>query len=288
MSGTLYVVSTPIGNLEDVTLRALRVLKQADLVAAEDTRHTARLLQRYEIRTPTTSFHEHNERQKLPALIAQLKAGGSVALVSDAGTPGVRDPGYRLVRRAIEEQIRVEVVPGASAVLTALVASGLPLDAFTFLGFPPPRPKARAEWLSSLASETRTVVFFEAPHRIRATLQDLSPLLGDRPVAVGRELTKLHEEVVRGTAASIVGRLDDPRGEFTVVVGPAAAGMAAPSTPDDQAIHRAFNDLVRETRASRRNAISALARRYGMASKEIYAAIEREKAKEADKTAGIP
>ena len=280
MFGTLYVVSTPIGNLEDVTLRALRVLKEAALIAAEDTRHTATLLQRYDIRTPTTSFHEHNERQKLPALIAQLRAGDSIALVSDAGTPGVRDPGYRLVRQAIDEQIKVEVIPGPSAVLTALVASGLPMSAFTFLGFPPPRSKARAEWLAGMASETRTVVFFEAPHRILATLADLAPLVGDRPVVVARELTKLHEEVLRGTAASLLPRLAEPRGEFTVVVGPAPAGNVLETIPDDECISRTFADMVAASGITRRGAISAIARRYGMASKEIYAAIERQKARD--------
>jgi 16S rRNA (cytidine1402-2'-O)-methyltransferase len=220
MFGTLYVVSTPIGNLEDVTLRALRVLKQADLIAAEDTRHTARLLHRYEIGTATTSFHEHNERQKLPALVARLKGGSSIALVSDAGTPGIRDPGYRLVRAAIDEQIPVEVIPGPSAVLTALVASGLPMDTFTFLGFPPAKAKARAEWLARMAGEPRTVVFFEAPHRIRETLGELACVAGDREVALARELTKVHEEVLRGTAASLLARLPEPRGEITVLVAP--------------------------------------------------------------------
>jgi 16S rRNA (cytidine1402-2'-O)-methyltransferase len=279
MFGTLYVVSTPIGNLEDVTLRALRVLKEATVIAAEDTRHTARLLQRYEIRTPTTSFHEHNERRKLPALVAQLKAGDSIALVSDAGTPGVRDPGYRLVRQAIDEQIRVEVIPGPSAVLTALVASGLPIDAFTFVGFPPSRSKARADWLAGIASEIRTVVFFEAPHRIRATLEDLARLTGDRPVVVARELTKLHEEVLRGTASSVLGRLGEPRGEFTVVVAPGPGETAPASPPTDECISRAFTEMVTASDTNRRGAISALARRYGMASSEIYAAIEREKAR---------
>ncbi len=280
MFGTLYVVCTPIGNLEDVTLRALRVLREAALIAAEDTRHTAKLLQRYEIRTPTTSFHEHNERRKLPLLVAQLKAGASVALVSDAGTPGVRDPGYRLVRRAIDEQIRVEVIPGASAVLTALVASGLPTDSFTFLGFPPPRPAARHEWLRSLASERRTVVFFEAPHRLRATLEALAPILGDRQVVVARELTKLHEEILRGTASWLLGRLTEPRGEFTLVVAPPLTPPASQSPPSDECISRAFVGMLTESQTTRRAAISALAGRFGMASKDIYAAIERQKARD--------
>lgn len=276
MSGTLYVVSTPIGNLEDVTLRALRVLKQADLVAAEDTRHTARLLQRYDIGTPTTSFHEHNERQKVPALVARLKGGASIALVTDAGTPGVRDPGYRLVRAAIDEQIPVEVVPGPSAVLTALVASGLPMDTFTFLGFAPAKAKARADWLARMAGEPRTVVFFEAPHRIRETLQELARVAGDREVAVARELTKLHEEVLRGTAAALLPRLPEPRGEITVLVAPPSP-EAASAVPTDEAISQAFTELATAPGTGRRGAIATLARRYGIPSKAIYAAIERQK-----------
>jgi 16S rRNA (cytidine1402-2'-O)-methyltransferase len=279
MFGTLYVVSTPIGNLEDVTLRALRVLKQADLIAAEDTRHTARLLHRYEIGTATTSFHEHNERQKLPALVARLKGGASIALVSDAGTPGIRDPGYRLVRAAIDEQIPVEVVPGPSAVLTALVASGLPTDTFTFLGFPPAKAKARAEWLARMAGEPRTVVFFEAPHRIRETLEELARVAGDREVALARELTKVHEEVLRGTAASLLARLPEPRGEITVLVAPPSPQVPPATVPTDEAISRAFAELATTSGTGRRGAISALARRYGIPSKEVYAAIERQKAR---------
>lgn len=279
MFGTLYVVSTPIGNLEDVTLRALRVLEQADLIAAEDTRHTARLLHRYEIGTATTSFHEHNERQKLPALVARLKGGASIALVSDAGTPGIRDPGYRLVRAAIDEQIPVEVVPGPSAVLAALVASGLPMDTFTFLGFPPVKAKARAEWLARMAGELRTVVFFEAPHRIRETLEELARVASDREVALARELTKVHEEVLRGTAVSLLARLPEPRGEITVLVAPPSPEAAPATVPTDEAISRAFAELATTSGTGRRGAISALARRYGIPSKEVYAAIERQKAR---------
>jgi 16S rRNA (cytidine1402-2'-O)-methyltransferase len=275
MFGTLYVVSTPIGNLEDITLRALRVLKAVDLIAAEDTRHTAKLLQRYEIRTPTSSLHEHNETEKLPALLERLKNGQSIALVSDAGTPGIRDPGYRLVRAAADEHVPVQVVPGPSAVVSALVASGLPTDAFTFVGFPPPKAKARADWLTGVLAEPRTVVFFEAPHRIRETLEDLARLAGDREVAIARELTKLHEEVLRGTPSSLLGRLTEPRGEITVLLAPAPEAAALPAS--DESIGRAFAELLTESETTRRAAISALARRFRMPSKEIYAAIERQK-----------
>lgn len=280
MFATLYVVSTPIGNLEDVTLRALRVLKEAALVAAEDTRHTARLLQRYDIRTPTTSFHEHNERQKVPLLIGRLKAGDAVALVSDAGTPGIRDPGYRLVKAALDEHIRVEAIPGPSAVLTALVASGLPMDAFTFLGFPPTKATARAEWLSRALAEPRTVVFFEAPHRIRHTLTDLAGLAPDRAIAVAREMTKLHEEVLHGSAESLLARLEEPRGEMTVLIAPPESDPVPAAAPTDESIGRAFAELVAGSGTGRRAAVSALAKRYGMPSKAIYSAIEREKGRE--------
>jgi 16S rRNA (cytidine1402-2'-O)-methyltransferase len=278
MFGTLYVVSTPIGNLEDVTLRALRVLKEVELIAAEDTRHTATLLTRYEIRTPTTSLHEHNERQKLPAILERLKRGANVAIVSDAGTPGVRDPGYRLVRAAVEQGIRVEAVPGASAVLTALVASGLPTDAFTFLGFAPPKAAARDAWLAQAAAEPRTVVFFEAPHRIRHTLEALASIAPEREVVVGRELTKLHEQVLRGTAITIIGQLTEVRGEITVLLAP-PTGSCSTTTPSDESVWEAFQELLTESETDRRAAISALARRFGLPSKAIYAAIERQKAR---------
>jgi 16S rRNA (cytidine1402-2'-O)-methyltransferase len=276
MLGTLYVVSTPIGNLEDVTFRALRVLREADLIAAEDTRHTARLLQRYDIHTPTTSVHEHNERQKLPALIARLSAGEKIAVVSDAGTPGVRDPGYRLVRAAVEAGIPVEAVPGASAVLAALVASGLPTDTFVFLGFPPVKGRARAEWFSTLSSEPRTAVFFEAPHRIRGTLETLAGHVKDREVVIGRELTKVHEEMLRGTAAALLERLGDPRGEMTVVVA-GASNDAEPEPPTDAVLWQTYRDMASATGMTRRDVISAVAARYRLPLKTVYAAIERQK-----------
>ncbi len=280
MFGTLYVVSTPIGNLEDITLRALRVLKTVGLIAAEDTRHTAKLLQRYDIRTPTTSLHEHNEREKAPVLLDRMKRGESIAVVSDAGTPSIRDPGYRLLRAALDAKVPVEVVPGPSAVVTALVASGLPSDAFTFVGFPPSRAGARTDWLTRVLHEPRTVIFFEAPHRIRETLGDLARLAGDREVAVARELTKMHEEVLRGTPSSLLDRLTAPKGEITVLLAPAAPGQGTPSPPpSDESIARAFADLLTESETTRRAAISALAQRFGLPSKAIYAAIERQKAR---------
>ena len=198
MAGCLHVVATPIGNLEDITLRALRILREVELIAAEDTRRTAKLLQHYSISTRTTSLHEHNERQKIPALLDRLEAGGRIALVSDAGTPVVSDPGARLVAATLGRGIRVEAVPGPSAVLAALVSSGLAAVPFTFVGFPPTRSKDRKRWFEGVASERRTIVLFEAPHRVLATLRELAQLLVKRQICVCRELTKLHEELVIG------------------------------------------------------------------------------------------
>src|SRR6478672_11644964 len=197
MAGILYVVATPIGNLEDVTLRALRILRDVSLIAAEDTRRTARLLQHYSISTRTTSLHEHNEREKTPRLIERLQAGEAIALVSDAGTPLISDPGQTLVAAARASGIRVESIPGPSAVMAALSTSGLEAAEFVFLGFPPVRSKDRKVWFAALAGQSRLAVFFEAPHRIRRTLADLATCLGDdRTVAIGRELTKAYEELV--------------------------------------------------------------------------------------------
>ena len=253
----------------------MRVLKEAAVVAAEDTRHTGRLLAHFGIPTPTTSFYEQNEREKLPRLIARLQAGDSVALVSDAGTPGISDPGYRLVRAAVAEGIRVEAVPGASAILTALVASGLPTHAFAFLGFPPPRAQARDRWLADLASRRETTIFFEAPHRIRPTLEAAARLLGDREVAVCRELTKLHEDVRRGPIPSVLASLPEPRGEYTVVVAPLVQPDAPEALPEASALLAEFGRLTDNEGLDRRGAISRLADRYGLPSRQVYAAVER-------------
>ncbi len=278
MPGTLFIVSTPIGNLDDVTYRALRVLREATLVAAEDTRRTAKLLTHFDIRTPTTSFYEHNEREKLPRLLERLAAGDNIALVSDAGTPGISDPGYRLVKAAAEAGFRVEAVPGASAILAALVASGLPTHAFTFAGFPPARARARDRWFGALVDRPETLVFFEAPHRMRQTLESALRVLGDRPAAVCRELTKVHETLVRGPISSILASLDEPRGEFTVVIGPAEADQEdAPELPGDSRLLSEFYQLTESDGLTRRDALSRLATRYRSPSREVYAALERAK-----------
>jgi 16S rRNA (cytidine1402-2'-O)-methyltransferase len=266
MPGTLFVVATPIGNLEDITVRALRVLREVAVIAAEDTRRTAHLLARHAIATPTTSLHEHNEATRSPALVARLQRGDDVALVSDAGTPTVSDPGLRLIRAAIDAGIRIEPIPGPSAVLAALAASGLSTESFTFLGFPPIRGKDRRHWFERAKRIGGTIVFFEAPHRIRPTLKDLRHSVGDCPVVVARELTKIHEELVRGPISSVMERLSAARGEFTVV---AELGLMAET--DAPIIGRQTNNGP----TSRRAAISALAKNLGLAPNDVYDAIER-------------
>jgi 16S rRNA (cytidine1402-2'-O)-methyltransferase len=278
MSGTLFVVATPIGNLDDITARALRVLGQVALVAAEDTRRTHHLLSRYAITTPTTSLHEHNETQKLPALIDRLKRGESIALVSDAGTPTISDPGQRLVRAAIDAAIRVEPVPGPSALVAALAASGFSGDSVSFLGFPPTRAKDRKAWLASLASIRGLAVFFEAPHRIKATLDEILRSVGDCEVSVGRELTKIHEEFIRGPLSAVIPRLRSPRGEFTVVIDighNTKLNVPVPPAVEDLVVE--FGRMTTSDGFSKRHAISRLANQHGVSTNVVYAAIEQAK-----------
>jgi len=275
MPGTLFVVATPIGNLGDLSPRAARTLSAVAVVAAEDTRRTAILLQRHGIPARTISFHEHNELGRLGGLIERLTAGDDIALVSDAGTPAVSDPGFRLVRAAIDAGIRVEAIPGPSAIMTALVVSGLPPDRFVFEGFAPRRSQARLTWLTGLANEPRTILFYEAPHRLRETLAALRSVLGDRRIAVARELTKLHEEVVRGRVSEVLTALPEVRGEVTVVVEGRVDEPAAGAVPDDEGIHREFGCLTKNLGLSRRAAIAQMARRLGLPSRTVYAAIER-------------
>ncbi|HHV61297.1 MAG TPA: 16S rRNA (cytidine(1402)-2'-O)-methyltransferase [Firmicutes bacterium] len=228
--GTLYICGTPIGNLEDITLRALATLKEVDFIAAEDTRQTRKLLARYDINTPLVSYHEHNMKEKGPEIVDELRSGKKVALVSDAGMPGISDPGFDLVRRAIEAGIRVVPVPGPTAFVAALVASGLPTDTFVFLGFLPRKGKDRKALLDCLAVERRTSIVYEAPHRIRRTLQELRDRLGPgRGIAVARELTKVHEEILRGTLGDLDSLMEmpglaNPRGEFVIIIGPPTIG----------------------------------------------------------------
>jgi 16S rRNA (cytidine1402-2'-O)-methyltransferase len=275
MPGTLYVVATPIGNLEDVTLRALRVLREVAVIAAEDTRRTSRLLQHYSISTPTTSLHEHNELGKTQALLRRLSNGESVALVSDAGTPVVSDPGARLVAEAHRAGVRVEPIPGASAVTAALSASGFSGEQFLFLGFPPSRTAARRKWLAQVADEPRPLVLYEAPHRIRETLEDLKSSLGDRTVALGRELTKAHEELVVRPISGHLAALSEERGEFTLVVGPPDPTDAKPEPlPSRTLITQEFWQLTSEEGLARRPAIKRLATKYGVSSREVYKLVQ--------------
>lgn len=223
--GTLYIVATPIGNLEDMTHRAVRVLKEADVIACEDTRHTARLLRHYGIERPTISYHEHNEAARAEELVARLEQGLNVAQVSDAGMPGISDPGYRVIRLAIERGVPVVPVPGPSALIAALAGSGLPTDSFQFLGFLPAKSGQRRTLLESFGNAQSTIVVYEAPHRIVETMQDIVEMLGaERPVVLARELTKVHEEFVRGTAAEVLARVRERelKGEITLLIGKGA------------------------------------------------------------------
>jgi 16S rRNA (cytidine1402-2'-O)-methyltransferase len=270
----LYLVATPIGNLEDITFRAVRTLKEASLVACEDTRHTRKLLDHYGIRTATVSYHEHNEAARTPELLEALRGGATVALVSDAGMPLISDPGYRLVRAAIEAGIAVEAVPGPSAALAALAASGLPTDSFHFAGFLPPKAGARRNALAALAGETATLVFYEAPHRVVESLADIAEVLGPRPVVVARELTKMHEEFLRGTAGDVRAELaarPAVKGEITLVVGRAEA-----PPPDDTPVEEAVEAGIRAG-LSRMDAIKAVARRRGLSKRELYAQLEQKR-----------
>uniref|UniRef100_Q02CY4 Ribosomal RNA small subunit methyltransferase I n=1 Tax=Solibacter usitatus (strain Ellin6076) TaxID=234267 RepID=Q02CY4_SOLUE len=267
MPGLLYVVATPIGNLEDITYRAVRLLGEADLIACEDTRQTRKLLDHYNIHKPTISYHDHNEAERTEDLTARLLAGETIALVSDAGMPLVSDPGYRLVHAAIEAGVSVQPIPGPSASLTALAASGLPTDSFHFGGFLPPKTGQRAKLLESLAEEHATLIFYEAPHRILETLEAIEAALGPRPVVVAREITKIHEEFLRGTAAEIHAQLasrDAVKGEITLLIGKA---LAPP--PDDTPIPEAVDALI-GSGVPRMDAIKQVARRRGLSKREVY------------------
>jgi len=269
MSGILYLVATPIGNLEDLTFRALRVLKEVDLVAAEDTRHSRKLFNHYGIATPLTSYFEHNEAQKGERLLAQLRAGKSVALISDAGTPAISDPGFLLVRRCREEGITVQAVPGPSAAVAALSISGLPTERFTFEGFLPARSKARREALRQLRQEPRTAIFYEAPHRLLASLRDLAEELGgEREVAVARELTKLHEELFRGPAEAVAAHFAAARvrGEIVLLVAPAAAVKAE----REETVREALQRLRRDSDLPLRQVVKQVAREFGLPGSEVY------------------
>ena len=278
MSGTLYVVATPIGNLEDVSMRALRILREVSLIAAEDTRRTGRLLQHYSISTRTTSLHAHNEREKTPRLVEQLMQGQSIALVSDAGTPLISDPGLGLVTAARAAGIRVEPIPGPSAVMALLSVAGFSDRAFRFLGFPPSRSKDRAKWLLGLVAARETSVFFEAPHRIEITIGEMTKMLpSSRLIAVGRELTKTHEEVVVCPINEALGRLSSLKGEFTIAVSPAEDADSPPmAIPAHSELLREVGVETKNGAVSKREAVKRVARKYGLAANELYKILDRD------------
>ncbi len=267
MAGVLYIVATPIGNLEDVTLRAVRVLKEVDLIAAEDTRHTQKLLSHYDIRTPLTSYHEHNERTKARQLVERLLQGQNIALVTDAGVPAISDPGYRIVVEAISAGIQVTPIPGPSALTAVLSASGLPTDRFIFEGFLPAKKKQRRDRLEALRGETRTLVCFEAPHRLLESLRDICELFGDREVVVAREVSKVYEEFLRGLAGELIDKLAgrEIRGELTLVI----KGSAGES-PISEALLRAEIRKLKGDGMRVKEIAEILAERYSLAKREVY------------------
>ena len=270
-AGTLYVVATPIGNLEDITLRAVRILKEVRLIAAEDTRRTRILLDKYAISTPLTSLYDQNEAKKSGFLISRLLAGEDVAYVSDAGTPGISDPGYILVREAILQGIRVAPIPGVSALIAALSVSGLPMDSFVFLGFLPSKSVRRRKLLTSLREEGKTLIFYESPHRLQASLKDIAEVLGDRDVVVSREMTKIHEEFLRGPAGVVTAGIGDAavKGELTLIVAGRTGDI--PECSDAELIRRC-RQLQREAdkELSRRDIADRIAKETGVCRRRIY------------------
>ena len=266
--GTLYIVSTPIGNLEDITLRALRILKEVDLVAAEDTRRTRQLLTHYGIQRPLISYHEHNERMREETLLEKLREGKNVALVTDAGTPGISDPGEPLIRRAIQEKIPLVPVPGPAAAMAALSIAGLPTDRFLFYGFLPAKSSARKNLLEALKKRPETLVFYESPRRLIALLKEAREILGNRQVAVSREITKIFEETLRGTVAEVLERIgrEEVKGEVTVVL----AGNTEPEAADPRAIGEALRECLEDSGVSWKAAVERVAKELAVAKREVY------------------
>jgi 16S rRNA (cytidine1402-2'-O)-methyltransferase len=269
-TGCLYLVATPIGNLEDITLRAIRILKEADIIACEDTRQTQKLLQHYGIRKEMVSYHEHNELTRSPELAIELEQGAKIALVSDAGTPGISDPGHRLVTLCLRHHIPVVPIPGPSALVAALAASGLPTDEFLFVGFLPPRAGARRKALDALKAEARTLIFYEAPHRVVETLADATEILGPRPAVIAREVTKIHEEFLRGPLAELLesARKRAPRGEITLLIGP--GDPQAQKVELSVSLKQRVEQLEAEGGIDRKAALKQAARERGLAKREAY------------------
>jgi 16S rRNA (cytidine1402-2'-O)-methyltransferase len=266
--GNLYIVATPIGNLEDITLRALRILKECDAIACEDTRQTRKLLDHFGISKPVLSYHDHNEAARAGGLVERVQAGQNVALVSDAGTPLISDPGYRVVREAIEAGVPVVPIPGVSATLAALSAAGLPTDSFRFGGFLPPKSSQRRKVFEDAKHETSTLIYYEAPHRILETLDDIEATLGVRPVVVAREVTKLHEEFLRGSAAEIRAKLASRpavKGEMTLLIGKGETPASAGELPVAEAVR-----AMEQAGISRMDAIKTVAKQRGLNKRDVY------------------
>ena len=280
--GKLYVVGTPIGNLEDMTLRGIRTLKQADLIACEDTRRTQRLLNAYKIHTPTISYHEHNEMTRAPELIIQMEEGSSIALVTDAGMPVVSDPGFRLVHLAIRHSIPVVPVPGASAFVAALAASGLPVDKFRFLGFLPSKRGERRKALQELKDADKTLVFYEAPHRLAEMLKDARETLGEREVVIAREVTKVHEEFLRGTISNSLDSLKKrpAKGEITVLIDPHPISGAEDKPPRAASIISEIQGVMARQRVDERAALKLVARERGISKSDAYRQLQAEKSRQ--------
>lgn len=277
----LYIVATPIGNLEDITLRALRVLREADLIACEDTRHTQKLLNYFEIKTPTQSYHQHNEAIRAKELVDRIERGERIALVCDAGTPGISDPGERLIRAAVESGVNVVTIPGASALISAVVASGLPTDSFRFVGFLPSRSGERRSALESVRGASETLVFYEAPHRILEMLADLGNVLGrERAIVIARELTKMHEEFLRGTLASVSAELEKRaavKGEITVIVA-GKSGEAIAQIPERNLAER-MRLLMTSESLDEKAALKQVAKEFGISRSEAYREWQRQKSR---------
>jgi 16S rRNA (cytidine1402-2'-O)-methyltransferase len=271
-TGCLYLVATPIGNLEDITLRALRILREADQIAAEDTRHTQKLLTHYEISRPLVSYHEHNEMTRAPELLISLEQGAKIALVSDAGVPLVSDPGHRLVTLCLRHQIPVVPVPGPSALLAALSASGLPNEEFLFVGFLPARTGERQRALERLRIEDRTIILYEAPHRIAECISEAKEILGDRPACLAREVTKLHEEFRRGKLSVLAAGLEErpARGEITLLIGAADPAEAGAHVDSAQSLSERVEELIRQAKLDRKEALKLAAKERGLTRRAAY------------------
>jgi 16S rRNA (cytidine1402-2'-O)-methyltransferase len=270
--GCLYLVATPIGNLEDITLRALRILREADLIACEDTRHTQKLLNHYEIAKPLVSYHEHNELTRSSELLIKLEQGARVALVSDAGMPLVSDPGYRLVTLCLRHKIPVVPLPGPSALLAALAASGLPNEEFLFVGFLPARSSERRGALERLRMQDCTVIFYEAPHRIEESVADALEILGDRPACLAREITKIHEEFLRGKLSDLAASLKarPARGEITLLIGPSDSTGASAHANSSQSLSARVEELIRQANLDRKAALKLAAKERGLTRRAAY------------------